>query len=73
VLAVARSKKNPVKASMKEALKAMVDDEESNVLIKNEAADPMELTKEVQAMSTESLESGPNHLMGTQGESHQEQ
>jgi hypothetical protein len=39
---------------MKEALKDMVDEEDANVIIKYETTDPMELTKEVQDMSTES-------------------
>jgi hypothetical protein len=33
----------------------------------------MGLTKEIQAMSAESLESGPNHQTGTHDESRQEQ
>jgi hypothetical protein len=68
-----KKQKTSIKASVKEALKTLVDDEENDVMIKMESADPMGLTKEIQAMSAESLESGPNHQTGTHDESRQEQ
>jgi hypothetical protein len=68
-----KKQETPVKACMKEALKAMVDVEVVDVTINKETADPMELMKEAQALMTETLEADPNHLTGTHGESHQEQ
>jgi hypothetical protein len=46
-----RKQKTPIKAIVKEALEDLVDDEENNVMIKMEVANPMELTKEIQAMT----------------------
>jgi hypothetical protein len=68
-----KKQETPVKACMKEALKAMVDVEVVDVTINKETADPMELMKEAQALMTETLEADPNHLTGTHGESHHEQ
>jgi hypothetical protein len=68
-----KKQETPIKACMKEALKDMVDVEVVDVTINKEIADPKELTKEAQALMTETLEADPNHLTGTHGESHQEQ